>query len=743
MRIFVRLGAGFTAACLLGAYLLELWSLPLGILLGIGAVIFLCFRRKSLGFVGLGLAVGLIWFGLYSQFALEPARNADGSVKTITASAVDYSYDTGYGTAVEVELKLDGRKFGSKLYLDGNKELTPGDVIRGKFTLRYTGPRGEKESAYHSGSGVFLLGYQKGEVELIQSDGSIVHFPARFRKTVLSSIDRLFPSDTAAFAKALLLGDTTGIDYETDSALTASGIVHVVSVSGLHVSILFCVLFWFLGRRRFLTPILGVVLLVFVAAVTGFSASIVRSCLMNGLMLLALMLDREYDPMTALAFALFVMLAVNPMSVTSVGLQLSAASVLGIHLLAQRIAIWISARKFWQEVKYRGVVYHLREWIASTVGVSLAATLTTAPLTALHFGTVSLVGWLTNLLVLWLVNIVFVGIMISVILGAFWLWGGQGVAWLLSWGIRFVLAVAKLLGAFPLAVVYTESPYITAWLVFAYAMLAAFLLMKWKHRLQLCLWTAVTLAVAITLSWLEPALDDYRLTAIDVGQGQCMLLQSDGRTYMVDCGGSHDKTAADKAVATLHSQGIFRLDGLILTHYDRDHVGAVQYLLKRVPADTLYLPVGPGQEEWTPTLTEAASRLCYVEQDLELTWQSSKISIYSFGKLQTSNESSLCVLFQRENCDILITGDQDHLGEMALISQHHIPKLDVLVVGHHGSNKSTGEALLEHTAPSVAVISVGQDNAYGHPAQQVLERLTRFGCHIHRTDLEGTILIKG
>lgn len=737
MRLFVRFGTGFVVACLLGAYVLAKWSFPLGILLGIGAVLLLCFHRKTLGHVGLGLAVGLVWFSLYTQFALAPARNCDGKIKTVTATAVDYSYDTGYGTAVEAELKLEGRKFRCKLYLDDRKDMTPGDRLKGKFRLHYTGPEGQKASTYHTGAGVYLLGYQKGEIDLTPSDGKeLVHFPVRMRQTILGKIDSLFSGEVAAFAKALLMGETKDLSYGTQSALSTSGIAHVVAVSGLHVSILFAVLFFISRKQTQITAILGYVLLFLAAAVTGFSASIVRACLMNGLMLLAMLIGRDYDPLTALFFALTVMLGVNPLSITSVGLQLSAASVLGILLFARPITHWISTRNFWAEADMDTLLHALRNWLSPALAVTLSATLTTMPLTALYFGTVSLVSWLTNLLVLWVVSILFIGILICVILPPI----GVLTA-LLTWGIRYVLGVAKLLGTWPLAAVYTESIYITLWLFFAYAMLAAFLLMKRKRRLQLCLWVSVTLIVAVALSWLEPRLYNYRFTALDVGQGQCIILQSDGKTYMVDCGGSHDKTAADKAVNYLYSQGIFRLDGLILSHYDRDHVGGAQYLLSRVPVDKVYLPEGPGKNTMAPAIEAAASHTEYVSQTLCLDWQDTQMDIVSLGAMETTNESSLCVLFRTEKCDILITGDQDQLGEQSLVRRYDIDRLDVLVVGHHGSDKSTGEYLLEQTQPSVAVVSVGKDNAYDHPADEVLERLERFGCHILRTDEKGNIIL--
>ena len=729
MRVFVRLGGGLTLACLLGAYVLAGWSLPVGILLAVAAVLLLCFRRKS--FCLIGLALGLIWFGLYTQFALGPAKNLDGQTCTVTIRAVDYGYDTGYGTAVEGKLKQNGRQIGCKLYLNNGLDIVPGDSIQGTFRLSYTGPDGLKESSYYAGTGISLLAYQKGELTITPSDGGLQYLPQRLRQTVLGKIDSLFSGEIAAFAKALLMGETKDLSYSTQSALSTSGIAHVVAVSGLHVSILFAVLFFLSRKQRLITAIFGYALLFLAAAVTGFSASIVRACLMNGLMLLGMAVGRDYDPLTALFFALTVMLGINPMAITSVGLQLSAASVLGILLFAPTIANWISTRNFWAEAPMDSLLHALRDRLSSAVGVTLGATIATVPFTALYFGTVSLVGWLTNLLVLWVVSLLFVGILACVLLSFLCMPGILVI--MLTWGIRYVLGVAGLLGGWPLAAVYTESPYIVIWLVFAYLMLAVFLLMKRKRRFQLCIWVTLTLVAAVALSWIEPRLQDCRFTALDVGQGQCIILQSDGRTYMVDCGGSDDEDTADKAVHHLYSMGIFQLDGLVLSHSDRDHVGGAQYLLSRIPVSTVYLPEGYS--------LNAEAKTCVVDKTLQLSWQDTAMDIIFLGNQQTTNESSLCVLFRTEKCDILITGDQDDLGEKALVRQHDIDRLDVLVVGHHGSDKSTGTYLLEQTHPSVAVVSVGADNHYGHPADTVLERLGQYGCHILRTDEIGNIIL--
>ena len=213
---------------------------------------------------------------------------------------------------------------------------------------------------------------------------------------------------------------------------------------------------------------------------------------------------------------------------------------------------------------------------------------------------------------------------------------------------------------------------------------------------------------------------------------------------MVDCGGDYDKSTADKAAATLLSQGVTRLDGMILTHYDQDHVGGAAYLLQRIPADILILPEGSGAQTFDKDiLTAFRGQVIRGEEDMEIYWDDASIRIFASFDTETSNESSLCVLFHTEKCDILITGDRSTLGEEFLLRGAQLPKLTALVVGHHGSGNSTGEALLAATRPVTAVISVGEGNRYHHPAQQVLDRLTSYGCMIRRTDLEGTIILRG
>ena len=228
---------------------------------------------------------------------------------------------------------------------------------------------------------------------------------------------------------------------------------------------------------------------------------------------------------------------------------------------------------------------------------------------------------------------------------------------------------------------------------------------------------------------------------LDVGQGQCILLQSEGRTFLVDCGGDNDEIAADLAAETLLGRGIETLDGVILTHYDRDHMGGLPYLLTRVGTELLILPNTEDQGK-RKLLSEIPGETLLVSDSAEIEYGSTRLTVYGPVYDGYSNENSLCILFETENCVILITGDRSGFGERMLLRQFELPDVDILVAGHHGSEYSATEDLLDAVTPETVLISVSKDNNYGHPALDLLQRLEERGCRVYRTDERGTITIR-
>ena len=746
MRKLVWFTIGFAAASAFCAYAwiteslypLALAVLPLAAAALIGKRWFkpMCYAALAL----LGISAGLGWFQLYSDAYLSGANILHGQTADVTARITDYSYETDYGTGVDGVLYLDGKSYRARFYVSGSIDMEPGDILTGAFRFKVTTPEGEFRNSSYQGKGIFLIGYQVEDAELAKlAEPPKWAWPAMLRRALLELIEGAFPEDTAPFAKALLLGDRTDIDYETNTAFQVSGIMHIIAVSGLHVTILFALIYNLCFKRRWLVALLGLPALALFAVVGGFSPSILRACIMQALMILAMVFDREYDGPSELSFACLVMLLGNPLVITSVSFQLSVGCMIGIFLFQKRLFDYFLEKLQGDKApRFRKLRYH----IARSFSMTLSAMSLTTPLVAWYFGVVSLVGILTNLLTLWVISLIFYGIMLVCLTGWFWPAVGTAASWAVSWPIRYVLLVSKALASFPLAAVYTRSVYIVGWLVFSYLLFGLFLIMNQKNPGLFAGCVAMGLCLCIAASWIEPLTDSCRMTVLNVGQGQSIILQSEGKTWLVDCGGDYDEDAADLAARTLLSQGISRLDGVILTHFDRDHSGGIGYLLSRIDADSVFVPDYEDDAGVRAMLEERMPGQVYpVSKDLVLSFGITNITIFAPVVPDSGNESSLAVLFQSENCDILITGDRTGFGERMLLKTAGIPDLEILVAGHHGSKHSTCEELLAATTPEIVVISVGE-NHYGHPAEEVLDRLEGCGCTVYRTDIHGNIIFR-
>ncbi len=748
MRKLMWFTIGLAGACVFFAYLaqgFELLLLAAVCLLGILLMLLLRGKAKIVQVILAGILAGACWCWLYSSFYLNPAKQWDGQTVETVITVTDYSYKTDSGTVTDGRLTLEEREYRVRAYMSGWRSLKPGDSVAGHFYLRFTAQGDGENQTYHSGAGIFLLAYCEG-APAVQEAAQVPwkYFAAVLRQSILEMLDSVFPEDTLGFARALLLGDTTKLSYRQDTDFKVSGIRHVVAVSGLHVSILFSVVYILTGKRRVLTTLLGVPVLLLFAAVAGFTPSINRACIMQALMLLALLLDKEYDPPTALAFSAFVMLLVNPLSITSVSLQLSVGCMVGIFLFSDRLRAYLLHEKRLGSGKGKSIRARLTRWLAGSTSITLSATVFTTPLSALYFGSVSVIGLLTNLLTLWVISTVFYGIMAACILGFLWLPLGKAIGWIISWPMRYVLKAANLLSTVPFASVYTCSSYVLIWLLGCYVLFFGLLLSKKRRPVLACGCAVFTLCLALLAAWGEPRLDNYRMTVLDVGQGQCILLQCGGENVLVDCGGEDDRAAADAAAQCLLSQGITQLDALILTHYDLDHAGGAPLLLSRIPAGQLYLPDITADNQIRQVLENTyGDKILWIRQQFQLTLGQAICTLYPGDETQNANESSMCILFQAENCDILITSDRDGTGERQLLKEAELPELEVLVVGHHGSKYATSLELLQATRPDYGVISVGEANQYGHPTQETLDRLRLYGCQVQRTDLQGTIIFRG
>lgn len=743
MRILMWFTIGFAAACALSIYLgMGAWICVLTV---IAAALLFVLKKpaaKVAAVILVGITVGMLWTAGYNHLYLNIAREFDGKKAVATATVTDYSYDTDYGVAVDGKTQLKGKTFRVRLYYPKFQNLEPGDRVEGEFRFRLTTDDSIKGGTHHQGDGIFLLAYVDEEaVVTFAASESAEFFGAHLRRRISQLLSDVFPADTLGFAQALLLGDTSLLDYETDTDFKLSGIRHVVAVSGLHVSILMAAVYVLTARKRFLAPLVGIPVLILFATVVGFTPSVLRACIMQILVLIALFLNKEYDPPTALAFAVLTMLCVNPMTIVSVSFQLSCGCIVGIFLFYEPINQYFL--RILKVQKGKDLKTRIVRWCCSSATITLSTMITTTPLSTIYFGTVSIVGVLTNLLTLWVISFVFCGIGIACIAGMLWMPLAKGIAWAVSIPIRYVIFVAKLLAGLPFSAVYTCSIYVVIWLVMCYILLCVFLLSKNKSPLLFTGCVIAGLVLAIVLPRLEPKYENYRVTVFDVGQGQSVLIECDAKRFLVDCGGESNRVAADTVSQQLRYRGIQKLDGIFVTHYDEDHAGGIPLLLTGIQAETLYLPDIEDNGDVRGALETMPSKIHWISSFAQLEFENMTFSLIPGKHESNDNERSLCILFQTENCDILITGDRSAVGEKALLQDVRLPELELLVVGHHGSATATSLELLSVTKPKTAVISVGAQNSYGHPSEDVLYRLKLFDCSVWRTDLDGTVVFEG
>lgn len=696
-------------------------------------------KRGLLALCGLSLAFGWNW--LYARQVQAPLETLVGTEREVTMTLCDYANATDYGAKVTV--KLEGYSLGKVVYYGDEAllDLSPGQTVTDLVSFQSAARIRDDDITTFTSKGVFLLAYQRGEPAYgTGTMDSPRWWPARAGAALRHQITELWgQGDTGAFMTAILTGDKSGLSVRAASDLSEAGLYHILAVSGLHCGFLLTLAALLTGRhRRRLLAAVTLPGLVFYALLTGGSPSVVRACVMLGLLLAAPLFRREGDGPTSLCAALFGILLVNPFAAASISLQLSFGAMAGILAVSGRLYQLLLGGK-----KHGKVVC----FIAASFSATMGALVFTVPLSAWYFGFLVLVSPLSNLLCLWAASGAFMIGLVSAVMGFVWPAGAAILALAPRALVWYILSMARLLAGLPYHALYLANPYLKYWLGYVYLLFAAAWALRSgpRRRYAVAALLAVsTLAATVKLGEASYHLSDLEALVLDVGQGQCVLLSSGGAYALADCGSSNSwYSPGGIAGDYLASMGCRKLDYLLLTHYDTDHVNGLEELLARVEVDTLLLPDtedDSGTRSWVAsTAADCGVAVRYVTVSETLPLGRTELTVYPpLGAGEEDNERGLSLLASCGDFDLLITGDMDAATEETLVETYGISQVEALVVGHHGSKYSTSRTLLDAAAPEVGVISVGS-NSYGHPNTEALRRLTAAGVRICRTDLQGTV----
>jgi competence protein ComEC len=546
-------------------------------------------------------------------------------------------------------------------------------------------------------------------------------------------LGRGMPSREAALARGFVLGEDEGVDGATEEDFRRSGLSHLLAVSGQNVTLLALLAMPLLGAlgiplRERLFWVLALILIYI--PVAGAGPSIQRAGVMGALGVLATLAGRLSSRLYALAVAAVVTLAIDPGVAADVGWQLSFAAVLGILLLASTLSTAIRTRL--GEGPWRRA-------LAEGLAVTIAATLATAPLIAFHFETLSTTTLVANVLAL------------PAIAPAMWLgMCSAGLAQLPGLPLEPLNGLNALLLAYIAQVAdWCAAP---QWaeisvhlggrgLMAAYLGLGTGLLLCWKWPRQ-----AFALGAMALLCWIPlpsggsagnlPS--GLQVTVLDVGQGDAILFEPAGAPAVLVDGGPAGEGLARK----LDEAGVSRLGAAIVTHDQSDHAGGIEELLGALPIERLLFArlrrelvreaAAVGAE---PVRIAAGQVLRFGRLRLQVLWPLPEL-LGSVSRGQDPNQLALVIKARWRHFSMLLAAD----AEAEAVPLDPGP-VDVLKVAHHGSDDAGLEGLLGRTQPQLAVISVGEDNPYGHPTPQTLASLAEQHVPTLRTDEDGTIEI--
>jgi competence protein ComEC len=572
---------------------------------------------------------------------------------------------------------------------------------------------------------------------------------AEIRGRAEVALGRGMPGREAELARGFVLGEDDRIDAATVEDFRRAGLSHLLAVSGQNVALLALLAMPLLAalgmplRTRLVWIVAAIAVYVPLA---GGGPSIVRAGVMGALTLLATLAGRRTSRLYALAIAAIVTLAIDPGIGADVGWQLSFAAVLGILAFARSLRAMIASR-----LGSGG----LRRALAEGAAVTVAATLATAPLIAFHFGALSTVSLVANLLAMpavapamWLGMFVSIGAQVpgfpaaipSALAAPLLAYIAQVAAWCGRPGWAYLdvrLGLGGLIACYGLlAATATAGP----WLLRRRALARA---RRPKTRLA---GPMVVALAALLLAWL-PALggadgaaptSGLRISVLDVGQGDSILLQPAGAPAVLIDGGP----GGDGLTGQLRDAGVDALGVAVVTHEQADHAGGIEDLLGRLPVRRLlYARLSRRLRAEAEAAGAAPARIAgggaigSGSLRLEVLWPPPELLDEPLAGVDP-NAQALVILARWRRFSMLLTADAE-AGEVPIDPG----PVDVLKIAHHGSEDAGLDDLLDRASPRLAVISVGADNPYGHPAPGTLAALAEHGVQTLRTDRRGTIVL--
>jgi competence protein ComEC len=565
--------------------------------------------------------------------------------------------------------------------------------------------------------------------------GGIAGFADRLRVKLARSMAPGVHGERRAVIAGIVLGEDEGLSDDLKTRFRASGLYHLLAVSGQNVALIAAGalgLAWLVGLSRLVGEIAALAAIGGYVLAVGWQPSVVRAGVAGSLASLAWLAARPKDRWYFLLVGAAILLAWNPYSLFDAGFQLSFAAVAAIFVVVPRLQRTLAG-------------YPVPRSLAEVVAVSGACGIATAPILLTQFGAVPLYSIPANALaapvVGPLLGLALVTALIAPVLPSV----AAQLAWASGWLAAYLAGCARLVGGLPYASVSAR----TALAVMVLGLFGALLVSRLRPPRAPRLAVLVLLAVLVAGGWRLrsgpaglPPPEGLRITFLDVGQGDGALLQVREGAVLVDEGAPEADVAGQ-----LRGLGLRSVSMIVLTHPQRDHVGGAAKVLDRVHVGAVLDPAIPS-ESTDERAALAAARRHHVRVIVARAGEGFRIGALRLQVLwpdgpgssgDDPNNHAIVLLASYGQVDALLTAD----AESDVTGHLHVPPVEILKVAHHGSDDPGLARLLEQIHPRVAVISVGAHNDYGHPTASTIATLAAVpGLAVYRTDLDGRVAVE-
>lgn len=588
-------------------------------------------------------------------------------------------------------------KLGDKLQISGNLLIPSKNTIPNQFNY--------KEYLYYNGINYIVVA---DSISKIENNTKIIYYlKEKVNQRILSI------SYANEYIKTFILGDTTSLDDSVINSFRQNGISHLFSISGMHISLFAAIILSFLKRisyNNFYNYSVVIAFLSFYAILIGSSPSVIRSLIMYILFSLNKLFNLKIKKIDLMCLVLIIILLINPYYLYNISFQYSYIISFSLVLYSYKIS----------KVKNK---------IMKSLYTSLISFLVSFPICIYNFYQANVFSIILNIFLIPYVSIIIFPLsLICFII--------PKLSIILHFFISILESISLFISKYSIGIICFSKPNI--YLIIIYYILIIMFLHNYKN-----IYLFVLLFIHKTFIYFDPTI---KVSYLDVGQGDSIFIKYpyNKSNILIDTGGllnSNYSVISNKTIPYLKSIGIYKINYLILSHGDYDHMGEAINLINSFKVDKVIFNCGTHNNLEKKLINVLdKKKIKYYSCIKELSIDNNKLYFLQTKEYNNENDNSNVIYTEFNNYKFLFMGDAGIDKEKDILKKYNLKDIDFLKVGHHGSATSSSEEFIHSTNPKYSLISVGKNNRYGHPKETILNTLKN--SKIYRTDLDGSIIFK-